>query len=151
RTVGLVGDLLVRDALELARPLLDGALDVVGRHAVLPRRGDRGAQPGIGVDVTAAHARGDGDLLDELGDQLAAPPVLERLLRLDGARLRVAGHGALVLQLPQGLRRVNRESQGGRGLARTTGTSIMRADAGRKVGKAGARAARRRGLRAARA
>src|SRR5206468_1462703 len=83
RPVGLVGDLLVGDALELARALLDGALDVVGRHAVLARRGDRGAQPRVRVDVAAAQARRDRDLLDELGEELAAPRVLERLLVLD--------------------------------------------------------------------
>src|SRR6266404_912137 len=110
--VALVVDLLVVDALELARPLLDRALDVVARHARGLRRRDGGAQAGIGVDVTAPHTRGDGDLLDHLGEDLAALGVLGRLLVLDRAPLRVAGH-----EFPFPIRIVGR-----RALSRSAGT-----------------------------
>jgi len=92
RAVSLVGHLVVRDAFEIARALLDGAVDVVGRHAVLARRQHRGPETRIGVDVAAAETRGNGDLLDQLGEQLAAPGILQSLLVLDRAPLRMTGH-----------------------------------------------------------
>src|SRR2546422_10332794 len=45
--VRLVGDLFVRHARELARSLLDGALDVVERHVLGFGGVDCGAEPGV--------------------------------------------------------------------------------------------------------
>src|SRR5205823_14535148 len=98
--------LVVGDALELTRTLLDRSLDVVGRHAVLPGRLHRGPEARVGVDVAPAHARGDRYLLDQLGEQLPAPGILESLLVLDRAPLGMAGHGTCP-SLPQGPGRVN--------------------------------------------
>src|SRR5207247_3039809 len=92
--VALVGHLLVGDALELPLALLDGPIDVFGRHAVLPGGHHRGPQPRIGVDVAAPHARGDRYLFDELGEELPAARVLVRLLVLDRAPLGMTRHGA---------------------------------------------------------
>ena len=60
--VGLVGDLVVGDAGQLAGAALDGALDVVGGHVLGFRRGDGGAQARVLVDVTTAFGC-DGDFL----------------------------------------------------------------------------------------
>src|SRR5207244_4530790 len=91
--VALVGHLVIGDALELPRAFLDRPLDVVGRHAVLPGRLHRGPEARVGVDVATAHAGGDGYLLDQLGEQLPAPGILESLLVFDRAPLGMAGHG----------------------------------------------------------
>ena len=87
RAVALVDDLFVDLALELAGALLDGAVDVVVGHAVGPRLEDGGAQARVGLRIAAAEAGRDGDLLEELGEQLAAAGVGRRLLVLDRAPL----------------------------------------------------------------
>ena len=82
--VALVGDLLVGDAFELAGAALDGALDVVGGHVLRLGRGDGAAQTGIAVGVSAAAGLGgDGDFLDQTGEDLATFGVKRALLVLD--------------------------------------------------------------------
>src|SRR5256885_10045470 len=81
--VRLVGDFLVRDALELARSLLDGALDVVERHILGLSGVDGGAEPGVAPGIAAALLGGDRDFADQLSEQRAAPLVGDGLLPLD--------------------------------------------------------------------
>ena len=95
--VALVADLLVVHAVEAARAALDRALDVVLGHVVLVRLVDGEPQPRIHVRIAAAHARGDGDFLDEAGEDLAALGVLAALAVLDVRPLAVACHMGLVL------------------------------------------------------
>ena len=83
RAVTLEGDLLVGGPLQLARALLDGALDVVGGHVDALGLVHRRAQAGVGVGVAAADARRDGHLADDLGEDLAALGVERALLVLD--------------------------------------------------------------------
>ena len=86
------GDLLVGGAFELARALLDGALDVVGGHVHALGLLHRGAQAGIRDRVAAADAGGDGHLADDLGEDLPALGVERALLVLDGCPLGMSGH-----------------------------------------------------------
>ena len=75
-------------------PRLTRAVDVVGRYGVLLRLLDRVVEGGVAVDVPAAGPRSDLDVLDQLGEQLAALGVDGGLLVLRGRPLGVAGHGA---------------------------------------------------------
>jgi len=88
----LVGDLFIGLAFQLPGALLDGTLDVVAGDAAGARLQQGGAQPGISLRVAATETRGDGDLLEDLAEQLAAAQVGRRLLVLDGAPFAVAGH-----------------------------------------------------------
>ena len=98
RTVAFVGDLLVRDAGQLAGAALDRALDVVGRHVDRLRLGHDGAQPRVTVDVTAAGASRDRQFLDDAREDLAALGVGRPLLVLDCVPLGMAGHGSESLE-----------------------------------------------------
>src|SRR6185312_16644384 len=91
--VALVADLLVADVLEAAAAALHRAVDRVLRHVL--RRGlvDREAQPRVHRRVTAAEARGDGDLLDEAREDLAALRIGGGFAMLDVGPFAVAGHG----------------------------------------------------------
>src|SRR6185295_16367877 len=71
---------------------LDRALDVVGGHAALPGRQHRRPETRVELDVTPAETRGDGDLLDELREDLPALRVLRALLVLDRAPFGMTGH-----------------------------------------------------------
>jgi hypothetical protein len=77
----------------LAGPLRDRALDVVLRHRrVLGLlHGERERR--VALDVAAAVLRGDGDRARELGEELAAAGVDDRLLVLDPGPLGMACHG----------------------------------------------------------
>ena len=81
--VALVGDLLVGDAFEFAGAALDGALDVVGGHVLGFGGGDGSAEAGVAVGISSALLGGDGDFLDEAGEDLAAFGVKRALLMLD--------------------------------------------------------------------
>src|SRR5690606_14583303 len=81
--VPLVRDLLVLDALELARALLDGALDVLRGHVRGLRRVDGEAQPRIHPRIAATGTRRDRDLADQLRELLPPTSVVDRLLALD--------------------------------------------------------------------
>src|SRR5207253_2636540 len=91
--VRLVGDLFVRHALELARSLLDGALDVVERHVLGFGGVDGGAEPGVAGGVAAVLLGGDRDLADQLGEQRAAPLVGDGFLPLDLLPFAMTSHG----------------------------------------------------------
>src|SRR6185436_16037709 len=90
--VALVGDLLVVDPGKLPRPLLDGAIDVVGGHVDRLGARDRRPEARVGVGIPATVSRRDRDLLDVLGEDLPALGVGRALLALDRAPLRMAGH-----------------------------------------------------------
>src|SRR5690606_2859769 len=77
--VALVGELLVAAALELARALLDGAVDVLVGHVDGLGRVDGRAKTRVAVRVTAAGLGGDGDLADDLGPGGGALGVGDRL------------------------------------------------------------------------
>jgi len=85
--VALVDDLLVVHALQFAGALLDAALDVVLGHVFGPGRQDRRPEPGVAQLVAAAHAGGHRDLLDQLGENLAALGIVGALLVLDARPL----------------------------------------------------------------
>src|SRR5690606_41765197 len=55
---------------------------------------DRLAQTRVAVGVTAAQAGRGGDLLDQLGEQLAAGRIIGPLLALDRRPLGMAAHGS---------------------------------------------------------
>ena len=99
RTVALEDELLVGGALQLARALLDGALDVVGGHVHGLGLVHRGAQAGVRDGVTAADTGRDRHLADDLGEDLPALGVERALLVLDGMPLGMSGHGSLLLAL----------------------------------------------------
>jgi hypothetical protein len=81
--VALVGDLLVRLARQLAGALLDGPLDVVLRHVDFLGRLHGCLQPHVALRIAAAVLGGDGDLAEDLGEELAALHVRLALLALD--------------------------------------------------------------------
>ena len=81
---GVIGSAV---ALELARALQDGPLDVVLRHVGGLARGDRRAKPRIGVRILSAHPGRYGDLLDQLGENLPPLGVCRRFLVLDAGPL----------------------------------------------------------------
>ena len=90
--VTFVADFLVVDAFEVAGAALDRALDVVLRHVVGVGLVDRQPQTRVGPRIAAAHARRDGDFLDEAGKNLAALGVLLALAVLDVRPLAVTCH-----------------------------------------------------------
>ena len=82
--VALVGDLFVADAFEFAGAALDGAFDVVGGHVLRFGCGDGATEARVAVGIAAtAGLGGDGDFLDEAGEDLAAFGVKRALLVLD--------------------------------------------------------------------
>src|SRR6185295_8267780 len=84
RGVAFIDDLFIDLGGDLAGAFLDGPLDVVVGNAVGPRLQNGGAQAWIPLGIAAAaDAGGDGDLLEDLAEQLAAPGVGRRLLVLD--------------------------------------------------------------------
>ena len=90
RAVGagaLVEDLFVALAFDLAGAALDGVLDRVAGHRLPLGVGDRLAQARVVRGIAAAHAGRDGELLDQLGEELAALGVSAPFLRLIVAHL----------------------------------------------------------------
>ena len=90
RSVPLVGDLLVGDPLQLARALLDGALDVVGWHVHRLGSQDGGPQTRVSRLVPSPHAGGHRHLTDELREDPAALRIHLGLLVLDAGPLAVS-------------------------------------------------------------
>src|SRR5690606_7608426 len=84
--------LLVIGTLELAAAALDRAVDVIFRHALRLRLVNRKPQAGIGCNVAAAHACGDGDFTDQAGEELAPLLVLCALPVLNVRPFAVSGH-----------------------------------------------------------
>ena len=83
RRVALVYDVLVVGATGFfTRAALDGALDVVGRHGRFLGLVDGVVQRRVAIRVAAAHTGRDLDVLDELGEELAALGVNGGLLVL---------------------------------------------------------------------
>src|SRR6185503_20031230 len=92
-SVALVHDgLVVRPAGLLAGTALDRPVDVVVGDRVLLGLLDRVEQGRVAGHVTAIGARRDLDVLDQAGEQLAAPSVNNRLLVLGRRPLGVPGH-----------------------------------------------------------
>src|SRR5262249_12258674 len=93
RGVALVGDVLVLGAARFqAGAALDGAVDVVVRHRALLGLLDGVEQRRVAGGVTAAGPGGHLDVLDQLGEKLAALGVHHRLLVLGGRPVRVPTH-----------------------------------------------------------
>src|SRR6266700_841168 len=93
RGVALIGHCLVRGAACLqAGPAADGPVDVVVRRRAALGLGHGVIQRRVGVHVWPAAARRHLDVLDQLGEQPAAPGVDDRLLVLRGRPLGVAAH-----------------------------------------------------------
>src|SRR5258706_3251752 len=91
RAVALVRHVDVVDALELTRPLLDCALDVVLRHRAGLRRIDRGSQPRIVGWIATSQLGGHRDFANELGELRAALRVGRGLGMLDLLPFTMAG------------------------------------------------------------
>src|SRR3954470_4636713 len=93
RAVALVHDRLILGAAGLGTgAALDGAVDVVVGHRTLLRLLDGVVERRVASRVAAAGARRDLDVLDELGEHLAALGVDDRLLVLRRGPFGVAGH-----------------------------------------------------------
>ena len=90
--VGFEEDFFEGAAAEFAGAFLDGAVDVVGRHVDGLAFAEDGAQGDVGAGIAAAGARGDGQFLGELGEDLAALGVGGGLLVLDGCPFAVSTH-----------------------------------------------------------
>src|SRR5262249_4449898 len=100
RAEHLVAELLVRDAFEVAGPLLDRPVDGVVRHVDRAGFVDGSAQPRVAVDVTAAQPRRDRQLLDDLCPELRLLRVGSLFLVLDLGPSVVAGHDAIFYHNP---------------------------------------------------
>lgn len=88
RSVALVDDVfVVGGAVFSTGTTLDGTSDVVGRHGGLLGLVDGIVQGRVAVRVATAEAGGDFDVLDELGEELAALGVDGGLLVLGGRPL----------------------------------------------------------------
>ena len=72
--------------------LFDGAFDIVFGHIFGFGFKDGGAQTGIGFRITAAHACGDGNLFDDLGEDSAAFRILYAFSALDIRPLTMSSH-----------------------------------------------------------
>src|SRR5207245_2236722 len=75
-----VEDFFVGRAFELAGAALDGSVDRVVRHRLTLRVADRFTKARVAGRIAAAHTRGDGELFDELREELAALCVERALL-----------------------------------------------------------------------
>ena len=104
RAVALVHDrLVVRAAGPRRRAALDRAVDVVVGDRRLLGLLDGVVERRVAGRVAAAHPGGDLDVLDQLGEHLAALGVDDRLLVLGGRPFGVAGHAVpLLLRLAVG-------------------------------------------------
>ena len=92
--VTLVGDLLVHDARQLARALLDRAVDVLHRHVGVAGLEQERAQAGVAGAVAAAGLRCERDVAREAREDLALARVGDGLEPLDLGPLVMTGHGS---------------------------------------------------------
>jgi hypothetical protein len=92
RTIALVHDLLILGAFQFARAALDGTLDIISRHVMLPRLFDGEPQPWVRIGVAATQSRRHDNLACQLGEQLAAHRVLLRFANADIVPLRMSRH-----------------------------------------------------------
>src|SRR5437660_1141251 len=83
RPIALVLYLLVRDALEFARSLLDRPFDVVVGHTLGLGSRNGGSKPPIGIDVSSTHPRRNANFLDEFGEELSPFGVFRGFLVFD--------------------------------------------------------------------
>ncbi len=83
QAVALIADFFVVGAFQATHAALDGALDVVLGHVRIHRLVHGQAQARVGVGISAAELRGDGDFLDQAGPDLAALGVSRGLLVFD--------------------------------------------------------------------
>src|SRR5215467_2670499 len=91
---------------------LDGTVDVVVGYRTLLRLLDGVVEGRVAGRVTATGARGDLDVLDQLGEHLAALGVDDRLLVLGGRPFGVARHHASVVFVPPArMRRARRPAR----------------------------------------
>src|ERR1700722_16393549 len=91
RAVAFTRDFLVAEAFDLTGAALDGPLDVVLRHVLRFCGQDGGAQPGVGVRVTAALGS-NSDFLEQAGEYLAALGIERAFFVLDCGPFGMAGH-----------------------------------------------------------
>ena len=96
-TITLVTYFLVIHALQITAAALDRALDVVLGHVLLVGFIDGQTQPGIAGGIAPAESGGNGNFLDEPGENLAALGVLRGLLVLDISPLAVTSHDAYAI------------------------------------------------------
>src|SRR5205085_10923807 len=96
--VTLVNDVLIIHAFQLARALLDRALDVFLGHRVGARRVDGGAESRVAARVAAAVFGGDRYFTDDLREQGTALRVSGRLVVLDLLPFAVACHTPLAAE-----------------------------------------------------
>src|SRR2546421_6454362 len=92
RAVAFELELVEVDAWQLAGPALDGLLDVVGWHVDVFGLGDGQTEAGVALGVATSEACGDGDLTNDLGENLAALGVYGRLVPLRGCPVTMAPH-----------------------------------------------------------
>src|SRR5262249_31784661 len=92
RAGALVENLFVSGSFDLPGTSLDGAGDRVVGHRLPFGVGDRLTKAGVTARVASAHACGDRQLLDELGEELAALGVEGPFFVLDCGPLRMAAH-----------------------------------------------------------
>src|SRR5690606_33116821 len=88
----LVRDLLVVHPLQLARPLLDRALDVVLGHRGVLRGVDRRAESRVTGRIATPLLGGDRDFPNELGEQRTALRIGRGLVVLDLFPLAMTSH-----------------------------------------------------------
>jgi len=91
--VAFVGVFLVCHAGQFAGALLDGAVDVIGRHVGLAGLEEKGAQPGVGLGIATARLGGEGDVTREPGEDLAPARIGDGFGAFDFGPLVVTGHG----------------------------------------------------------
>src|SRR6267378_2245353 len=78
-----------------AAPILDGAVDVVGRHVLGLRGVDGGAQAGVAARIPAALLGSDRDFANQTREYGTTPLIGDRLLSLDLFPLIVTSHTLL--------------------------------------------------------
>src|SRR5690606_26101713 len=94
--IALVADLFVLDAFQLTGRLLDGALDHILGHVRGQALVHGHAQARVVVGVASTAARGNADLADDLGENLAALRVRRVFAVLDGG---ASTHGVTLVLL----------------------------------------------------
>src|SRR4030095_5238192 len=93
--INLVNNLIeMLRVIALAGAAFDGALDIIVRHALGPRRLDRAAQTWIPIGIATAGFSGDGDFLRQFAEDLAAFRVDRAFETLDLRPFTMSRHNA---------------------------------------------------------